>query len=538
MGVCCSCSSKKVAQKDRKKIYANLSVQETPLTKEVGVLVKEKSLDLNKSPPKSHSKSPSPVPKLDLSKLTPQQTLSRETVENRKSVFQKRRQIGLKSLSMNTSPLPSGKPSAKVLPPILKTSYSRDLFELIPKGESNAKDRSQISQEILEKSWTSNKALLAPIDNSRFLNPFEGKSPETIVTEESQEISDESSYDFSPSNLDSMKSSPRSTLVAFKKTGTFTPSEARTEDTQKNLKLFSSLHPELTGFESAKLNSGTITTSAIQKKKLSGKRVQVNQYTLEKLLGKGAFGKVFKATDHNGSFYAVKTYNKKILRHRWIGRGKTAMYSVKAEINVMKTLDHPNALKLYEVIDNETSKKLYMVLEFAQGGTLESKCPMSEPVAKKYFEELVKGLEYLHCVSKVVHRDIKPQNILIGKNSQLKISDFGSAQSIAEGKQEFGNTAGTYAFMAPELHGGYKSFKGKPLDMWAAGITLYYMLEAKTPFKSKKLMELSEEVKSNEVTIPEEYSSGLKDLLSKLLCKNPDCRISVEETKNHPWLNN
>lgn len=78
---------------------------------------------------------------------------------------------------------------------------------------------------------------------------------------------------------------------------------------------------------------------------------------------------------------------------------------------------------------------------------------------------MILGLEYLHETALIVHRDIKPQNLLLDANNNLKISDFGSAQEMALGRDEFSNSAGTYAFMAPELHGGQGSFKGRPVDI-------------------------------------------------------------------------
>mmetsp|Transcript_4595 Transcript_4595/g.4459 ORF Transcript_4595/g.4459 Transcript_4595/m.4459 type:complete len:206 (-) Transcript_4595:22-639(-) len=204
----------------------------------------------------------------------------------------------------------------------------------------------------------------------------------------------------------------------------------------------------------------------------------------------------------------------------------------------MEKLEHPNVLHLLEVIDNDDSNKIYMILEFAPGGTINDHSPMPEKEAKHYFKQLILGMEYLHEKALVVHRDIKPLNLLLDANNNLKISDFGSAQEMANGRDEFSNSAGTWAFMAPELHGGNGSFKGRPVDIWAMGVTLFYMLEGKTPFNGRRLIDLYEAVKNEEVIVPEKFNEDLKDLILKMLNKDPEQRATLEQIKAHPWLKN
>ncbi|OMJ71306.1 hypothetical protein SteCoe_30525 [Stentor coeruleus] len=279
-------------------------------------------------------------------------------------------------------------------------------------------------------------------------------------------------------------------------------------------------------------------TGTIEKKRISKFEVQLNQYHIQGLIGCGGFGKVYKAIDEDGNIVAIKIYNKRVMKSRWVGKSKTALSLIYSEIHVMETAVHPNLITLYEVINKEDHHKIYLVLEYASGGTLQMKGKLKEVTAQKYFKQLIECLEYLHEKLQVIHRDIKPQNILFDSEDNLKLSDFGSAQHLQYGIDEFTFSAGTFAFMAPELHGGSRKFKGKPADIWAAGITLYFMIEDCTPFKSKKFFDLVNEVKTQPIVIPVHLSENLKDLLNKMLCKDPDKRITIEEIKNHPWLIN
>ena len=157
----------------------------------------------------------------------------------------------------------------------------------------------------------------------------------------------------------------------------------------------------------------------------------------------------------------------------------------------------------------------------------------------KLFMDLWRGVCALHSLDPpMIHRDIKPQNLLIDSNDRLKISDFGSAQGIVGCTDLITNSAGTYTFMAPELMAGNRDFRGKPLDIWAIGVTLYYMLEGRSPYKSKSLIELSNEIQNEEIGLSDKYSDSLNDLFKRIFEKNPETRISISTIKNHDWLVN
>ena len=153
-------------------------------------------------------------------------------------------------------------------------------------------------------------------------------------------------------------------------------------------------------------------------------------------------------------------------------------------------LDHPNIIKILEVI--ETSSKIYLVLEYASKGPISESLPLSEEKAAYYFSQLISALEYMHEHKLIVHRDIKPDNLLIDENDWLKIWDFGSAHTIYQETDETHQLAGTYAFMPPELYSKQRgSVHAKPIEMWSVGVTLFYMMIGRIPFTGRKLADLT-----------------------------------------------
>lgn len=185
-----------------------------------------------------------------------------------------------------------------------------------------------------------------------------------------------------------------------------------------------------------------------------------------------------------------------------------------------------------------------MILEYVDGGELlssdmigPSQPGFSEQVARRHFRDLVKGLEYLHHRN-IIHRDIKPGNLLLTEDGRVKLSDFGSAFYFPDGDDLVVDSAGTRLFFAPESCGQGNPYHGKKADVYAAGVVLYMMIFAKAPFESDNDFELLRKIREEEpdFTSKTELSSELLDLLKKLLCKDPDTRPSVEQVFDHPWV--
>ncbi|XP_037588611.1 calcium/calmodulin-dependent protein kinase kinase 1 [Cebus imitator] len=144
----------------------------------------------------------------------------------------------------------------------------------------------------------------------------------------------------------------------------------------------------------------------------------------------------------------------------------------------------------------------------------------------------------VHC-QKIVHRDIKPSNLLLGDDGHVKIADFGVSNQFEGNDAQLSSTAGTPAFMAPEaISDSGQSFSGKALDVWATGVTLYCFVYGKCPFIDDYILALHRKIKNEPVVFPEEpkISEELKDLILKMLDKNPETRIGVPDIKLHPWV--
>jgi len=193
--------------------------------------------------------------------------------------------------------------------------------------------------------------------------------------------------------------------------------------------------------------------------------------------------------------------NKMRLKKLFIGKNKTVYKLVETEIAIMKKMCHPNIVQLYEIIDDPKSNKLYLVMKYISGGTLAEKIKkvgkLPPDQCWNYFRDLIQGLEYCHKVAGIIHRDIKPENLLIGEDDTIHIADFGVSFMIENGSDEARATFGSAQYMAPEICKG-SNYKGKQTDLWAAGITLYYMALGELPFDGKNRETLSKLIISSE----------------------------------------
>ncbi|KAG7272872.1 hypothetical protein CRUP_029312, partial [Coryphaenoides rupestris] len=182
-----------------------------------------------------------------------------------------------------------------------------------------------------------------------------------------------------------------------------------------------------------------------------------------------------------------------------------------------------------------------MVFELVkQGAVMEVPAdkPFNEDQARFYFKDLLRGMEFLHY-QKIIHRDIKPSNLLVGDDGHIKIADFGVSNQFEGADALLTSTVGTPAFLAPEtLSETRKNFSGKALDVWAMGVTLYCFLFGVCPFMDERILSLHQKIRTLPVDLPEhtEISEDAKDLLLKMLDKNPESRISIPQIKVHPWV--
>eukprot|EP00002_Diphylleia_rotans_P013385 TRINITY_DN2617_c0_g3_i3.p1 TRINITY_DN2617_c0_g3~~TRINITY_DN2617_c0_g3_i3.p1 ORF type:complete len:421 (-),score=91.74 TRINITY_DN2617_c0_g3_i3:460-1722(-) len=216
-------------------------------------------------------------------------------------------------------------------------------------------------------------------------------------------------------------------------------------------------------------------------------------------------------------------------------------YDVLREVAIMKKLTHPNVVSLFEVMDDPSQDEFYMVFEYVEGGPVMSgnveNEPFPEDLARRYFRDVIMGLHYIHQHN-IIHRDLKPENLLLTKDDHLKISDFGVSIVCIEKDDSIPvlkDTVGSPAFFAPEMLTG-RSYAGRPIDIWAAGVTLYNFVYGRCPFMADTTVKIFEMIRSETISFPFATNPQLEDLLNKMLDKDPQTRITMESILVHPWV--
>ncbi|KAI9672209.1 MAG: hypothetical protein M1831_002023 [Alyxoria varia] len=216
---------------------------------------------------------------------------------------------------------------------------------------------------------------------------------------------------------------------------------------------------------------------------------------------------------------------------------------IKEEIAVMKKLNHTNLVSLVEVLDDPEEDSLFMVLEMCKKGVVmkveldDVADPYSEEECRTWFRDLILGIEYLHAQG-IIHRDIKPDNCLLTDDDTLKIVDFGVSEMFEKASEmRIAKSAGSPAFMAPELcivnHG---DVSGKSADIWSMGVTLYCLRLGKVPFCQTSMIDLYQAIVNEPVPLEGVDDQQFRDLMTRLLEKDPQKRITMEELRVHPWV--
>ncbi|KAK9459189.1 kinase-like domain-containing protein [Lipomyces oligophaga] len=284
---------------------------------------------------------------------------------------------------------------------------------------------------------------------------------------------------------------------------------------------------------------------------VSGRKM-LNTYEIIRELGRGQHGKVKLGRDlMDGEFVAIKIMNRND-RPR-LGRsraGSTQEQKIRREIAILKKCDHPHIVRLREVLDDPTSPKIFLVLEYVERGEIKWHNEDGSPAttidfARRIFRDVVLGLEYLHH-KRIIHRDIKPANLLMTKEGAIKISDFGvsyiSGLAGEDDELELAKTAGTPAFFAPELCYNDPE-QPRPqitnkIDIWALGVTLFCLIYGRCPFTADNEFELFNVIATEPVAFPSSpvVPDTLKSLLLNMLEKNPDNRMSIRQIKQNEWV--
>lgn len=293
-----------------------------------------------------------------------------------------------------------------------------------------------------------------------------------------------------------------------------------------------SYHSRQPSVASSLLSSSTFNTSQLNK---------IGPWKLGKTLGRGSTGRVLLAENINTQQKAaVKVVSKSVLNNFDIGdeKGRDAAglaYGIEREIIIMKLLNHPNVLRLYDVW--ETSKSLYLILEYVEGGELfdllVEKGPLSEIEAIGYFRQIVLGASYCHALG-ICHRDLKPENLLLDHDHNIKIADFGMA-ALENNDRLLETSCGSPHYAAPEIVSG-KHYHGFESDVWSCGVILFALLTGRLPFDDENIRNLLLKVQQGSFEMPDDISLEAQDLIAKMLTVEPSQRIQTHEILNHPLL--
>lgn len=254
-------------------------------------------------------------------------------------------------------------------------------------------------------------------------------------------------------------------------------------------------------------------------------------YDLEDTIGEGHYA-VVKLARHvfTGERVAVKVIDKMKL-------DSATRLQMLQEVRLMKLVQHPYVVRLYEVIDTHT--KLYLVLEFADGGDMydyimRHEGGLEEATAKKYFRQIVTAIQYCHKLH-VVHRDLKPENVVFfEKLGMVKLTDFGFSNKFDPG-QRLQTSCGSLAYSAPEILLG-DAYDAPAVDIWSLGVILYMLVCGTAPFQEANDSETLTMIMDCKYSFPSHISQQCKSLISRMLQRQPEVRASLEDIVHDPWL--
>ncbi|KAM3144599.1 hypothetical protein pb186bvf_003206 [Paramecium bursaria] len=254
----------------------------------------------------------------------------------------------------------------------------------------------------------------------------------------------------------------------------------------------------------------------------------MDNYHILHLIGEGSFGKVYKGRQKTSNQIAALKFISK--------RGKTEkdLTNLRQEIEILRRLKHENIILLLDAF--ETQGEFCLVTEFAQGELfeiLEDDNNLSESEVRKIAQQLVRALHYLHS-NRIIHRDMKPQNILLSANGVVKLCDFGFARAMSTNTQVLHSIKGTPLYMAPELV--QEQPYNHTVDLWSLGVILYELFVGQPPFYTNQIYSLIQLIIKDPVKYPDNMSPEFKSFLKGLLNKVPQDRLQWPDLLNHQFI--
>jgi serine/threonine protein kinase len=275
---------------------------------------------------------------------------------------------------------------------------------------------------------------------------------------------------------------------------------------------------------------------------------QIFQYRFLKSIGRGSSATVYLAEDvHTHHKFAAKVYSKKSLFRRVLG-GPRAIEKFEREVSIMLTFTHPNILRLHEILDHSDSDSIILITSYCCFGSLLPRSfqstPISEHRTQKIFTQIVMALHEIHR-KRIAHLDIKPENILIDESDSAVLSDFSAAYLCREECGGITRTAGTPAFASPESF-SEEPFDPRKADIWSLGVTLFEMLFGRHPFMREwddrvsvveGFMNLVNAIRNGLLQWDDvEVSNEVKELIGRMLERDPGRRPTTEEILEHRWV--
>ncbi|CAD8181669.1 unnamed protein product [Paramecium octaurelia] len=299
---------------------------------------------------------------------------------------------------------------------------------------------------------------------------------------------------------------------------------------------YSQSPPRNTEIEQPKAMSQSLPQPSImesQNELLKDSKVTFDSFEVIKELGSGAFGKVFLVKHKaDGGQFAMKALKKKTLILK-----KQIKYAI-TEANVLKMCQHPFILKLHFAF--QTPNYLYLVLDYCKGGDLSyhiaNQGKFTEEATRFYAAEILLAIEYLHTKD-IIYRDMKPENILLDNKGHVKLADFGLSKEGVTDQDKAKSFCGSPAYLSPDILS--QKGAGKPSDIYGIGCVMYEMMTGESPYYNDDIQQMYKNIQSGTLKWPKKMSIEAKNLLTKMLERDPNKRIgtkSKDEIKQDPFF--